>query len=85
MWLKHYQKKWSSSKYDVIIKAKATPTRIVDINNEIVRPENGAVRDRLVEKIIQEVTGMWWKVNMYVDGSATLPIRYLHKVFAYNR
>ena len=40
MWLKHYQKKWSSSKYDVIIKAKVTPTRIVDINNEIVRLES---------------------------------------------
>jgi hypothetical protein len=33
-------KKRSSVKYDVIIKAKATSTRIVDISNEIVRFES---------------------------------------------
>ena len=38
--VKALSKKWLSSKYDVIIKAKATTTRIVDINNEIVRFES---------------------------------------------
>ena len=38
--VKALSKKRSSSKYDVIIKAKATTTRIVDINNEIVRFES---------------------------------------------
>jgi len=33
-------KKHISAKYDVVIKAKATTTRIVDINNEIVRFES---------------------------------------------
>ena len=33
-------KKTSSTKYDVVIKAKATRTRIVDISNVIVRFES---------------------------------------------
>jgi hypothetical protein len=46
-----------STKYDVIIKAKATTTRIVDINNEKLgsRP---MTRDKLQENIIQEFTGI---------------------------
>jgi hypothetical protein len=32
--------KRTSAKYDVVIKAKATTTRIVDINNDIVRLES---------------------------------------------
>ena len=37
--VKTLSNKRSSAKYDVIVKAKATSTRIVDINNEIVRLE----------------------------------------------
>lgn len=40
--VKTLSKKRSSTKYDVIVKAKATSTRIVDINNEIVRLETNA-------------------------------------------
>ena len=32
--------KRTSTKYDVVIKAKATTTRIIDINNEVVRLES---------------------------------------------
>jgi hypothetical protein len=37
---KRSSKRVSSPKYDVVIKAKATSTRIVDINNDIVRFES---------------------------------------------
>jgi hypothetical protein len=52
-------KKRSSVKYDVIIKAKATTTRIVDISNEIVRFESND-KDKLLENTIQEFTGTRW-------------------------
>jgi hypothetical protein len=46
--VKTLSKRWSSAKYDVIVKAKATSTRIVDINNEIVRLEtNGKGQDQI--------------------------------------
>src|ERR687892_1725727 len=70
-------KRVSSSKYDVVIKARATSTRIVDINNDMVRFESN---DK------GQVTGKhYWGVHwdtvestMLADGSATLTIRYLH-------
>jgi hypothetical protein len=43
-----------STKYDVVIKAKATTTRIIDINNEIVRFESndkGQVTGKYYESI----------------------------------
>jgi hypothetical protein len=49
-------KKRTSAKYDVVIKAKATTTRIVDINNDIVRLES-MIEDKSLENIIQEFTG----------------------------
>ena len=70
-------KKRSSSKYDVIIKAKATTTRIVDINNEIVRFESNH-KGQVTGK---HYSGVHWdtvEVTMLADGSATLMIRYLH-------
>lgn len=70
-------KKRSSVKYDVIIKAKATTTRIVDISNEIVRFENND-KGQVTGK---HYSGVHWDTvesTMLADGSATLTIRYLH-------
>jgi hypothetical protein len=70
-------KKQSSAKYDVIIKAKATTCRIVDINNDIIRVESndkGQVSGK-------HYSGTHWdtvEATMLADGSATLTIRYLH-------
>lgn len=70
-------KKRSTTKFDVIIKAKATTTRIIDINNEIVRLESndkGQVSGK-------HYSGVHWdtvEATMLADGSATLTIRYLH-------
>src|SRR5688500_15775923 len=70
-------KKTSSTKYDVVIKAKATSTRIVDISNVIVRFESndkGQVRGKYY-------SGVHWdtvEATMLADGSASLTIRYLH-------
>jgi hypothetical protein len=70
-------KKRISAKYDVIIKARATTTRIVDINNEIVRlatNDKGQVTGK-------HYSGVHWdtvEATMLADGSATLTIRYLH-------
>jgi hypothetical protein len=75
--VKASSKKRSSSKYDVIVKAKATTTRIVDINNEIVRFEcndKGQVTGK-------HYSGVHWDTvesTMLADGSATMTIRYLH-------
>jgi len=55
--VKTLSNKRSSAKYDVIVKAKATSTRIVDINNEIVRLETNG-RDRSRENTIQEFIGI---------------------------
>ena len=70
-------KKRSSAKYDVIIKAKATTTSIVDITNEIVRFESNH-KGQVTGK---QYSGVHWdtvEVAMLADGSATLMIRYLH-------
>ncbi len=70
-------KERSSAKYDVIIKAKATTNRIVDISNEIVRFE-GNKKGQVTGK---HYSGVHWDTvesTMLADGSATLTIRYLH-------
>jgi hypothetical protein len=73
----HSKKRTFATKYDVIVKAKATSTRIIDINNEIVRLESsdkGQVSGK-------HYSGVHWdtvEATMLGDGSATLTIRYLH-------
>jgi len=70
-------KKTSSTKYDVIIKAKATSTRIVDINNDIVRFESndkGQVNGKHYSGVHLDTV----ESTMLSDGSVTLTIRYLH-------
>jgi hypothetical protein len=75
--VKASSKKRSSAKYDVVIKAKATTTRIVDISNQIVRFESndkGQVTGT-------HYSGVHWDTvesTMLADGSASLTIRYLH-------
>lgn len=70
-------KKRSSVKYDVIIKAKATTARIVDISNEIVRFESND-KGQVTGK---HYSGVHWDTvesTLLADGSATLTIRYFH-------
>jgi hypothetical protein len=70
-------KKRSSTKYDVIIKAKATSTRIVDISNVIVRFESND-KGQVTGK---HYSGVHWdtvEATTLADGSATLTIKYLH-------
>ena len=70
-------KKTSSTKYDVVIKAKATSTRIIDISNVIVRFESND-KGQVTGKY---QLGVHWdtvEATMLADGSATLTIRYLH-------
>jgi uncharacterized protein with beta-barrel porin domain len=70
-------KKRTSTKYDVVIKAKKTSTRIIDVNNEIVRLESND-KGQVTGK---HYSGVHWdtvEVTMLADGSATLTIRYLH-------
>jgi hypothetical protein len=70
-------KRSSSGKYDIIIRATATTTKIVDITNETLRIESndkGQVRGK-------HYSGVHWDTvegTMLADGSATLTIRYLH-------
>ena len=74
---KAQSKKRSTAKFDIIIKAKATTTRIIDINNDIVRLESND-REQVTEK---HYSGMHWdtvEATMLADGSTTLTIRYLH-------
>jgi len=67
----------SSGKYDIVIKAKATTTKIIDITNETLRLESndkGQVRGK-------HYSGIHWdtvEATMLADGSASLTIRYLH-------
>lgn len=67
----------SAAKYDIIIKAKATTTKIVDIANETLRIESndkGQVSGK-------HYSGVHWDTvegTMLADGSASLTIRYLH-------
>ena len=62
---------------DVVIKAKATPTRIVDINNDIVRFESND-KGQVTGKYYSGVHWDTVESTMLSDGSATLTIRYLH-------
>jgi hypothetical protein len=71
------KKRTTSSKYDVNIKAKATTTRIIDINNDVVRFESND-KGQVTGK---HYSGVHWdtvEATMLSDGSATLTIRYLH-------
>lgn len=67
----------SSGKYDIVIKAKATTTKIIDITNETLRLESndkGQVRGK-------HYSGIHWdtvEATMLGDGTASLTIRYLH-------
>ena len=67
----------SAAKYDIIIRAKATTTKIVDITNETLRIESndkGQVSGK-------HYSGVHWDTvegTMLADGSASLTIRYLH-------
>jgi hypothetical protein len=70
-------KRSSSAKYDIIIRATATTTKIIDITNETLRIESndkGQVRGK-------HYSGVHWDTvegTILADGSATLTIRYLH-------
>jgi hypothetical protein len=61
----------------MVIKAKATTTKIIDITNETLRLESndkGQVRGK-------HYSGIHWdtvEATMLADGSASLTIRYLH-------
>jgi hypothetical protein len=70
-------KKTLSTKYDVVIKAKATSTRIVDISNVIVRFESND-KGQVTGKYYLGVHWDTVEATMLADGSATLTIRYLH-------
>jgi hypothetical protein len=71
------KKRSSSGKYDIVIKAKATTTKIIDITNETVRLESndkGQVRGK-------HYSGIHWDTvegTMLADGTESLTIRYLH-------
>ena len=70
---KRSSKRMSSGKYDVVIKAKATSTRIVDISNEIVRLESND-KGQVSGKYF---SGIHWDTvesTMLADGSASLHI-----------
>jgi hypothetical protein len=70
--------KRSTPKFDIIIKAKVTSARIVDISNEIVRFESND-KGQVTGK---HYSGVHWDTveatMLAADGSATLTIRYLH-------
>lgn len=70
-------KKTSSTKYDVVIKAKATSTRIVDISNVIVKFESND-KGQVTGKYYLGVHWDTVEATLLADGSATLTIRYLH-------
>src|SRR5215212_2620477 len=67
----------SAEKYDMVIKAKATTTKIIDITNETVRLESndkGRVTGR-------HYSGVHWDTvegTILADGTGRLTIRYLH-------
>jgi hypothetical protein len=71
-------KKRSSAKYDVVIKAKATTTRIVDITTtETVRVESNN-KGQVAGKYYSGVHWDTVEATTIADGSATLIIRFLH-------
>jgi hypothetical protein len=71
------KKRTTSSKYDVNIKAKATSTRIIDINNDVVRFESND-KGQVTGKYYSGVHWDTVEATMLSDGSATLTIRYMH-------
>jgi hypothetical protein len=75
--VKTLSNKRSSAKYDVIVKAKATSTRIVDINNEIVRLETNG-KGQVTGKYYSGVHWDTVESTILSVGSATLAIKYLH-------
>ena len=70
-------KKTLSTKYDVIIKAKATTTRIIDINNEVARLESSD-KGQVTGKYYSGVHWDTVEATMLADGSSTLALRYMH-------
>ena len=76
--IKASSKKRSTAKYDIIIKAKATTARIVDITTtETVRVESNN-KGQVTGK---HYSGVHWdtvEATTLADGSATLTIRFLH-------
>jgi uncharacterized protein with beta-barrel porin domain len=70
-------KKRTYTKYDVVIKAKATSTHIIDVNNEIVRLESNN-KGQVTGKYYSGVHWDTVAATMLAGGSATLTIRYLH-------
>jgi hypothetical protein len=69
--------KRTSGKYDVVIRAKATTTRIIDINNEVARLESSD-KGQVTGKYYSGVHWDTVESTMLADGSATLTIRYFH-------
>jgi hypothetical protein len=67
-------KKHSSTKYYVIVNAKATSTRIVDINNEIVRLETNG-KGQVSGKYYSAVHWDMVETTMLADESATLTMK----------
>src|ERR671915_783393 len=67
----------SSAKYDIIINAKATTTKIIDITNETLRLESND-KGQVTGKYYSGVHWDTVEATMLGDGSATLTIRYLH-------
>lgn len=67
----------SSSKYDVVIKAKGTSTRILEISETSVRIE-GSDKGTVAGKYY---SGYHWdtvEATMQPDGTASLAVRYMH-------
>ncbi len=67
----------SSSKYDMVIRAKGTATRILEISQTSVRIE-ASEKGTVIGKYY---SGSHWdtvEATMLADGTATLLIRYMH-------
>jgi len=65
------------TKYDLIIKAKATTTKIVDITNNSVRIESND-KGQVTGKFY---SGAHWdtvEATMLADGTATMTIKFMH-------
>ena len=73
----HMAKGKSSSKYDMVIKAKGTTTRILEISETSVRIE-GSEKGTVTGKYY---SGYHWdtvEATMQPDGTAALVIRFMH-------
>ena len=69
--------KKAPTKYDLIIKAKATTTKIVDITNNSVRIESND-KGQVTGKFY---SGAHWdtvEATMLADGTATMTIKFMH-------